>query len=169
MNWKKGYPTFFYDDWYNNRDQVAVSLSSVNFRSKYDDFLSCVNALLPFSFEDIAYTVLNHEDGSEKLTISSQRKLKQISDYLKVDNDLELVLVDVYTDSLGARGPNQELTEERAKEIQAFFVERGIAADRIKTVGHGEDRPIKSNENEINRQLNRRVIVQLAKPSGIEL
>ncbi len=166
---KGRYPTFFYDDWYNNRDQVAVSLSSVNFRSKYDDFLSCVNALLPFSFEDIAYTVLNHEDGSEKLTISSQRKLKQISDYLKVDNDLELVLVDAYTDSLGARGPNQELTEERAKEIQAFFVERGITADRIKTVGHGEDRPIKSNENEINRQLNRRVIVQLAKPSGIEL
>ncbi|MBF37520.1 MAG: hypothetical protein CMF20_00065, partial [Idiomarinaceae bacterium] len=84
-------------------------------------------------------------------------------------NDLELVLVDAYTDSLGARGPNQELTEERAKEIQAFFVERGIAADRIKTVGHGEDRPIKSNDNEINRRLNRRVIVQLAKPSGIEL
>lgn len=134
---KGRYPTFFYDDWYNNRDQVAVSLSSVNFRRTYDDFMSCVNALLPFSFDDIAYTVLNHEADSEKLTLSSQRKLKQISDYLQVDNELELVLVDAYTDSLGARGPNQELTEQRAKEIQQFFVERGIDAERIKTVAHG--------------------------------
>ena len=82
---------------------------------------------------------------------------------------LELVLVDAYTDSLGARGPNQELTEQRAKEIQQFFVERGIDAERIKTVANGEDRPVKSNDNEINRQINRRVIVQLTKPSSIEL
>lgn len=166
---KGRYPTFFYDDWYSRRDQIAVSLSSVNFRGKYDDFLSCVNALLPFSFEDIAYTVLNHEDGSKKLTVASQRKLKQIGDYLKADNELDLVLIDAYTDSLGARGPNQELTEQRAKEVQAFFVERGIAAERIRTVGHGEERPIKSNDNDFNRQLNRRVVVQLAKPPAVEL
>ncbi len=86
-----------------------------------------------------------------------------------MDNELELVLVDAYTDSLGARGPNQELTEQRAKEIQQFFVERGMDAERIKTVAHGEDRPVKSNDNEINRQINRRVIVQLTKPSSIEL
>ncbi len=166
---KGRYPTFFYNDWYNSRDEVAVSISSVNFRRAYDDFMSCVNALLPFSFDDIAYTVLNHEAESEKLTVASQRKLKQISDYLQVDNDLELVLVDAYTDSLGARGPNKELTEERAKEIQQFFVERGIDAERIKTVAHGEDRPVKSNDNELNRQINRRVVVQLSKPSMIEL
>lgn len=51
----------------------------------------------------------------------------------------------------------------------AVFVERGIDAERIKTVAHGEDRPVKSNDNEINRQINRRVIVQLIKPSSIEL
>ncbi|MDV6317200.1 flagellar protein MotY [Idiomarina sp. HP20-50] len=166
---KGRYPTFFYSDWYNNRDQVAVSLSSVNFRNAYDEFMTCVNALLPFSFDDIAYTVLNHEAESEKLTLTSQRKLKQISDYLQVDSNLELVLVDAYTDSLGAREPNQALTEQRAQEIEQFFIERGIDKTRIKTVGHGEDRPIKSNDNELNRQINRRVIVQLTKPSPIEL
>jgi outer membrane protein OmpA-like peptidoglycan-associated protein len=166
---KGRYPTFFYEDWYNHRDKVAVSLSAVNFRGTYDDFLDCVSALLPFSFDDIAYTVLNHEADTEKLTLSSQRKLKQISDYLKVDNDLELVLVDAYTDSLGARGPNRELTKRRAEEIQQFFVDRGIQAERIKTVAHGEDRPIQSSDNELNRQINRRVIVQLSKPSPIEL
>ena len=165
---KGRYPTFLYQDWYNQRDQVAVAISSVNFRSAYDAFKGCINALLPFSFEDIAYTVLNHEADSDELTVSSQRKLKQISDYLKVDTNLDLVLIDSYTDALGAREPNQTLTEERANTIKAFFVERGINAERIETVAHGEDRPIEHNDNEIGRQKNRRVIVQLSKPSGVE-
>ena len=166
---KGRYPTFLYQDWYNPKDQVAVAISAVNFRSAYDAFKGCINALLPFSFEDIAYTVLNHKADSDELTAPSRRKLKQISDYLKVDADLKLVLIDSYTDALGAREPNQTLTEQRANAIKSFFVERGIKADRIQTVAHGEDRPIDHNDNEIGRQKNRRVIVQLNKSSDVEL
>lgn len=166
---KGRYPTFYYQDWYNQTDTVAVALSSVNFRDAYDAFRSCINALLPFSFEDIAYTVLNHEDDSEKLTPASQRKLEQISQYLAVDDELELVLVNAYTDALGAREPNQELSEKRAEEIKNFFVERGIAEQRIETVGHGEDRPIAGNANALDRAKNRRVVVRLSKPTGVQL
>lgn len=166
---KGRYPTFYYQDWYNQTDTVAVALSSVNFRSAYDAFRGCLNALLPFSFEDIAYTVINHQADSEKLTTASQRKLEQISQYLAVDNELELVLVNAYTDALGAREPNQQLSEQRADEIKRFFVQRGIAEDRIETVGHGEDRPIAGNANELDRAKNRRVVVRLSKPSGIQL
>lgn len=166
---KGRYPTFYYQDWYNATDTVAVALSSVNFRSAYDAFRGCVNALLPFSFDDIAYTVINHQADSEKLTTASQRKLEQISQYLAVDSDLELVLVNAYTDALGAREPNQQLSEQRADEIKNFFVERGITEDRIETVGHGEDRPIAGNANELDRAKNRRVVVRLSKPSGIQL
>lgn len=161
---KGRYPTFYYQDWYNQKDTVAVALSAVNFRSAYDAFKGCINALLPFSFDDIAYTVLNHKDDSEKLTAPSQRKLEQISQYLAVDNELELVLVSAYTDALGAREPNQELSEQRANEIKSFFVERGIDEARIQTVGHGEDRPIAGNGNELDRAKNRRVVVRLSKP-----
>lgn len=66
---------------------------------------------------------------------------------------------------VGRTGINRTARERNS----AVFVERGIDAERIKTVAHGEDRPVKSNDNEINRQINRRVIVQLIKPSSIEL
>ncbi|MGM0525807.1 MAG: flagellar protein MotY [Pseudomonadota bacterium] len=166
---KGRYPTFYYQDWYQPKDTVAVALSSVNFRSAYDAFRGCINALLPFSFKDIAYTVLSHENDSEKLTNASQSKLEQISQYLAVDDELELVLVNAYTDALGARGPNQELSEKRAQEIKDFFVERGIDENRIETVGHGEDRPVAGNANELDRAKNRRVVVRLSKPSGFQL
>lgn len=166
---KGRYPTFYYQDWYNQTDTVAVALSSVNFRAAYDAFRGCINALLPFSFKDIAYTVLNHQDQSEKLTTASQRKLEQISQYLAVDSELELVLVNAYTDALGAREPNQELSQQRAEEIKAFFVARGIDESRIETVGHGEDRPVAGNANALDRAKNRRVVVRLSKPSGIQL
>lgn len=168
---KGRYPTFYYQDWYSNRDAVAVALSSVNFRDAYDAFKGCVNALLPFSFKDISYTVLNHQGETADLTPAARGKLEKISQYLAVDNDLSLVLVDAYTDSLGAREPNQALTEERAETIKQFFVERGIDETRIETVGHGEDRPVAANTNDVDRAKNRRVVVRLSKPAdyGLEL
>lgn len=166
---KGRFPTFYYQDWYQGKDTVAVALSAVNFRTAYDAFKDCVNGLLPFSFDDIAYTVLNHKDNSEKLTYASRQKLEQISQYLAADGELDLVLVDAYTDSLGARGPNQELSEKRAEEIKQFFVERGIDEQRIETVGHGEDRPVAGNSSELSRAKNRRVVVQLSKQEGFQL
>lgn len=166
---KGRFPTFYYQDWYQTKDTVAVALSAVNFQAAYDAFKECISGLLPFSFEDIAYTVLNHQDNSEKLTYSSRQKLSQISQYLAADGDLELVLVNAYTDALGARGPNQELSQQRADEIKQFFVERGIDEQRIETVGHGEDRPVAGNANELSRAKNRRVVVRLSKQDGFQL
>lgn len=161
---KGRHPTFFYQDWYNERDQVAVGLSAANFRRQYDEFLSCVSALLKFSFEDIAYTVLNFNDDDGDLTNEAKQKLMQVGQYLRYDQDLDLVLIDAYTDAYGAREPNQRLTEERAEFIKNFFTERGIDSDRIVMVGHGERRHIDSNDDQLSRANNRRVVIQLSKP-----
>ena len=59
---EKGYhPTFFYQDWQNSSDKISVGLSSVNFRQAYWAFLQCRDNLLPYSFEDIAFTVMNYK------------------------------------------------------------------------------------------------------------
>lgn len=157
-------PTFFFQDWYNPRDQIAVGLAAAKFRPRYDEFLDCVANLLPFSFDDISFTVLNFNDSDGELTLEAQRKLNQIGQYLAHDNQLELVLVDAYTDAYGAREPNQTLTEARAEAVKRFFTERGIAADRITTVGHGERRHVDGNDDALSRAQNRRVVVQLSKP-----
>ena len=162
---EKGYwPTIYYQDWYNQYDTVAVGLNASNFIQPYQQFAECVANLLPYSFDDIAYTVLNYNFGSSELTKSSQRRLAMIGEYLKEDQDLELVLLDGYTDSYGQPGTNQKVSVERAVEVKAFFSGMGVAPERIDVTGHGERRHISPNTNDSTRALNRRVVIQMSKP-----
>ncbi|MCI0512764.1 OmpA family protein [candidate division KSB1 bacterium] len=56
---------------------------------------------------------------------------------------------------------NQALSLARAEAVKYFLTKEGVAADRIHTEGHGENRPIASNETEDGRRMNRRVEVIL--------
>lgn len=155
--------TFFYQDWDNTEDQLAVSLSSVNFRPAYDEFMDCVSGLLPYSFDDISYTVLSYEKNSDQLTKASKRRLEMIGEYLKYDSGLELVLVNAFTDSYGGRWPNLQLSKRRAEAIKSYFVEQGVDVDRISAQGHGERRHIAPNNTVIEREKNRRVVIRMSK------
>ncbi|MBC3766821.1 flagellar protein MotY [Neptunicella marina] len=162
---EKGYwPTIYYQDWYNDNDQVAVGLNASNFEPAYREFVQCVSGLLHFSFDDIEYTVLNYKKNSSELTRQSQKKLGMISDYLAQDQDMELVLVDAYTDSYGSPDRNRQLSEQRANSIKDFFTEKGVDAARIEVTGHGERRHIADNRNELSRAKNRRVVIRMDKP-----
>ncbi|MFC3093205.1 OmpA family protein [Alteromonas sediminis] len=160
---KGHWPTIYYQDWYNQADKVAVSLNASNFYNEYQSFVNCVSNLLPYSFEDIAYTVLSYEKNSTKLTRYSQRQLEMIGEYLKEDTALELVLIDGHADSWGASGRNEQLSIRRANVIKDYFTQMGVEADRIDITGHGERRHIAPNDTPESRALNRRVIVQLSK------
>ena len=62
-----------------------------------------------------------------------------------------------HTDSLGEPAYNQQLSAERAASVKAGLVERGIAPDRLETVGAGESEPKAGNATLHERALNRRV------------
>lgn len=161
---EKGYwPTLYYKDWYNQYDNVAVALNASNFSTPYESFVNCVSNLLPFSFEDIAYTVLTYKKNAVELTKNSKKKLDMIAEYLKEDTDLELVLLDGYADSFGGRAKNKTLSVERAVEIKTFFSNSGVAANRIQVTGHGERRHIAPNVTPEGRAQNRRVVIRLQK------
>lgn len=162
---EKGFwPTIYYQDWYNQHDKVAVGLNASNFAVPYTQFAECVANLLPYSFQDIAYTVLTYQFNNTKLTKYSQKRLAMIGEYLKEDTDLELVLLDGYTDSFGGRAINKQISIRRAVEIKAFFSSMGVAPERIEVTGHGERRHSSSNTNESTRAKNRRVVIRMSKP-----
>ncbi len=162
---EKGFwPTIYYQDWYNAYDKVAVALNASNFNAPYQQFVSCVSNLLPYSFEDIAYTVLSYQKNSSELTKASKKRLAMIGDYLKEDNDLELVLLDGYTDSYGGRWNNEQLSVKRAEQVKAFFTGMGVGEERIDVTGHGEKRHVAPNTNPSSRAQNRRVVIRMAKP-----
>ncbi|QYJ77242.1 MULTISPECIES: flagellar protein MotY [Shewanella] len=156
-------PTFYYADWYNSDNKVAVGLSAANFRRKYTEFRQCLSGLLPYSFDDIAFTVLNYESGGTELTRFSKAQLARVQEYLSLDPDVELILINAYTDSHGGRNLNQKVSDKRADSVKDFFVSKGIPADRIQTEGHGETRHVASNQGADERQRNRRVVIQITK------
>jgi outer membrane protein OmpA-like peptidoglycan-associated protein len=157
------YPTFYYQDWQNSADKIAVGISSVNFKQAYWAFLQCRDELLPYSFEDISFTVMNYQSNSSKLTKLSQQRLDKIAEYLKNDSTIESISIDSYTDSYGGRWNNLDLSRKRAKAIKDYMVSLGVDENKVKTTGFGEKRFVDTNDNILGRDKNRRLIIQIAK------
>lgn len=65
--------------------------------------------------------------------------------------------IDGHTDSVGDDDYNLELSRNRALAVKQFFIDRGIASNRLIATGYGETRPIATNSTVEGRALNRRV------------
>lgn len=62
-----------------------------------------------------------------------------------------------HTDNVGTKEHNQILSESRANVVMRYFIEKGIAKERLSAVGYGLSKPIASNETKEGRAKNRRV------------
>ena len=62
-----------------------------------------------------------------------------------------------HTDSDGSEADNLDLSYRRARAVVDFMTAAGIAADRLVAVGHGEGRPLASNETDEGKAANRRI------------
>ncbi len=96
---------------------------------------------------------------TDKATIKekSEAVLAEIAAFLEQEPDLRLFLVG-HTDAVGSKKYNMDLSEKRAKAVEAFLVsEHGISEDRLIPHGVGPLAPVASNEDEDGRAQNRRV------------
>ena len=156
-------PTFQYRDWYRQNRPVRVSLSSVNFRVKYQAFVDCLNGLLPYSFNDIAFSVLTYDKNSDELSLASKRRLAMIGEYVKVDKSIDVVVIDAYSDSYALAEP--EALRETGRCHQEGVCDLGIEPGKISVEGHGEKQHVASNED--GRAKNRRVVINMGRNGAI--
>lgn len=157
------YPTFSYQEWQRRDQRVEVALSSVLFQPSYNAFSDCIANLLPYSFEDIAFTILHYDRSSVELNKRSQKRLAQIAEYIKHNQDIDLVLVSTYTASEESQSASQSLSDQRAEVLQEYFKSLGLPEDRIQVQGYGKRRPIADNASPIGRDKNRRVVISLGR------
>ena len=71
--------------------------------------------------------------------------------------DQTFVEVAGHTDSTGSSEYNQKLSERRAQSVAAYLVSREVDAQRLITIGGGENYPIASNATAAGQAENRRV------------
>jgi len=157
------YPTFYYHDWYNNDQVVSVGLSSINFNKSYDEFNHCISQLLPYNFEDISYSILRYKKNGSLLTTFSKKRLKMIGEYIKHDENINVILISGYSDSYGNEYTNKQLSEQRANSVKEYLSTLGFNDEKIKVSGLGEKHHIADNRTIIGRDQNRRVIISIEK------
>ncbi|MHB1688709.1 MAG: OmpA family protein [Ignavibacteriaceae bacterium] len=68
-----------------------------------------------------------------------------------------------YCDYIGSVAYNNELSLRRAETVKMYLVSKGIAANRLTTVGYGKSNPIASNKTEEGRAMNRRIEFKIIK------
>jgi len=85
-------------------------------------------------------------------------EVERVADFMVQYPDSKVVM-EGHTDSKGSEVYNQGLSEQRAKRIADMLVEKfGINGGRVSSKGHGESKPVATNDTAEGRQKNRRVV-----------
>lgn len=93
----------------------------------------------------------------------SEEILNDLADYLITrKNGFNSFIIEGHTDSTGDGSYNLLLSQRRAARIKAIIVQKyKLDPRKIKSIGYGESKPIRSNANYQGRAKNRRVQVRI--------
>ena len=144
---------------------LYVSKPSYLFQSLHFNYLHSTEskavikniALLPV--EKNASVVLNNlffDVDKYELKKESLTELNEISKFLALSPSVKIE-ISGHTDNTGTESHNQQLSLKRANSVAEYLRKQGIDPVRILQKGAGAQKPIKPNDSEENRQLNRRI------------
>lgn len=103
------------------------------------------------SFDNIYF-----DSGSANLKPESYPVIDSVAILLR-DNPSARIQIAGHTDSDGSTASNQGLSERRAQSVHQYLVSKGIAGNRMTSIGYGEDRPVVANDSAANKARNRRI------------
>jgi len=161
----------FFDNKNTHLEKTGAPLSNNNYTSAYYliDDVKVWQDVLPAEEENIIFkeqtVILNQsfelpaihfELNKAVLDVSSYTILKELTDFLQKQKSLKLE-IHGYTDSSGDADYNLKLSLARAKSIQDYLIEQGVATDRLNTTGHGETLAETSSSGE-NQAAQRKVL-----------
>lgn len=103
---------------------------------------------------------INFEFDSAVLQESSYQAIDSLANFLK-DNSLINIEISGFTDNSGTEEHNQKLSFDRANAVKEALINKGVDATRMTVVGNGSSSPLKPNDTEENKALNRRVEIRI--------
>ncbi|WCL82535.1 OmpA family protein [Saprospira sp. CCB-QB6] len=111
----------------------------------------------------ISTNELFFNSGSYQLDTQNKAKLKALVDQL-ASEELEKIVIQAHTDSIGSSLHNNELAKNRANSVAQELLKQGIDSAFIDLRTYGEFSPIANNDTEEGRAKNRRVSVYALAP-----
>jgi peptidoglycan-associated lipoprotein len=120
-------------------------------------------AVVPGSQQDLVVNVGDRvffDFDKYNLKPEAQRTLERQAAWLKRYPNIR-VLVAGNCDERGTREYNLALGERRANSTKTFLISQGIAADRLRTISYGKERPTALGSNEAAWAQNRNTITSV--------
>mgnify|MGYP000890540563 CR=1 FL=1 len=145
-------------------DSLEITILDKDKRSLVKDTVQIMaladgEKLKPYVLENLLYGTNSYD------LPDTVKELNLLADYFIKRSDL-VIIVEGHTDSRGSDYANLVLSNRRAESVKRYLVKRGVQASRIKTVGHGEAKPIASNNTDEGRKLNRRTEIYITAPKN---
>ena len=104
--------------------------------------------------EEIILNNVQFANNSFELNQSSKNELDKLSNYIfKYNINIQ---IEGHTDSVGNSDMNLILSENRARAVNKYLIERGVSKEKLTYIGYGSSKPIADNSSENGRALNRR-------------
>jgi len=102
--------------------------------------------------------------GKDQILKKSFPLLNTIAHTLGAIAAIKKVEIEGHTDNQGAEEKNIDLSDRRAKSVQKYLIDHGVAAERLVAKGYGPARPIADNKTVSGRAQNRRVDFRIVDP-----
>ncbi|MBN1998688.1 OmpA family protein [candidate division KSB1 bacterium] len=136
-------------------DGAEVKIGTNPLDSK-DDIAKPTTTIILEKGKKVILRGINFETNKATLTRNSESILEDAYNALAANPDVR-VEISGHTDSQGSDKYNQALSLRRAQAVKNWLVQKGIAGNRMKTVGKGEKEPVASNDTAEGRTENRRI------------
>ena len=157
-------PSLFFVDDEDGLKSVSVILSTVNFRDVEADFGLCMTRLFNYHFEDIKTARVHFEFDDEFPKMDEEeRALKNMLEYIKLDDAVHTLVISGHTDFKGSDCYNETLSARRAWYVYDYLVQNGVDPRRLQLEFYGETQPLKKGRDDASRAINRRVTVTMLK------
>lgn len=95
------------------------------------------------------------ETGKYDLKEESKAELQKLVDFLTLNKTVKIE-IGGHTDNVGDKKQNLTLSQNRAKAVYDYLVNKGIATERLSYMGYGDAQPKFPNDTPENRAKNRR-------------
>lgn len=105
-------------------------------------------------------TMLYFDQSSHDLRVESKSTLDSIAQLLMSQPNL-LATITGYTDNVGKRDANVNLSEYRARIVERYLHRHGVRADQLVASWKGPDSTASPNDAELIKSRSRRVVIQL--------
>lgn len=155
-NSRLGLPTFFQS--FFEQKTETVKLKTLEFGNSRDPKQKMViEAGTTYVLKNILFETAKYD-----LLPASFVELDKLAKALQ-DNPKFKLEISGHTDNIGNKSMNLTLSENRAKSVRKYLIDKKIAPERILSKGYGSQTPVSDNATPEGRQLNRRVEFKFSK------